>query len=157
MKTQFVSKTLSSVFLLLWHVFSGWSVALEFIGDTFFASLVKPVYGDFLSFDFSFVGFYHQSDSYDGKIPEPEIHTCDTDDITNSVNGCTQAGDDVFIFDVANRPSFSAGFTGMIAPSLIFSPDPQFRMTLSGLFRVVDPYLGPAPPWVVRAALEYTF
>ncbi|MCK5831516.1 MAG: hypothetical protein KAH20_14570 [Methylococcales bacterium] len=128
-------------------------------GDTttFFASLVKPVYGDFLAVDLSFVGFYHQSDSYDGKIPEPEIHTCDATDIVNSVGGCAQAGDDVFIFDVANRPSFSAGFTGMIAPSLIFSPDPQYRMTLSGLFRVVDPYLGPAPNWVVRAALEYTF
>jgi hypothetical protein len=128
-------------------------------GDTttYFASFVKPLYGDTLALDLTFVGFDHEDDHYDGKIPEPGIHTCDGADVANSVGGCANVGDEAFVFDVVDRPSFSGGFTGMLAPSLIFSPDPQLRMTLSGLFRVIDPDLGPAPPWVLRLGLEYTF
>lgn len=128
-------------------------------GDTttYFASFVKPVYKDFVAVDLTFVGFDKQDDSYAGKIPEPEIHACDATDVAGGVGGCAAVGDEAFVFDVVDRPAFSGGFTGMVAPSLIFSPDPQIRMVVSGLFRVIEPDLGPAPPFVLRANLEVTF
>ncbi len=128
-------------------------------GDTttFFGSFVKPIFKDYVALDLTFVGFHHQNDSYSGKIPEPEIHTCDATDVANGVGGCAAVGAQAFLFELVDRPSFSGGLTGMIAPSLIFSPDPQIRMVLSGLFRVVAPGLGPAPPWVVRFGLSVIF
>lgn len=128
-------------------------------GDTttYFASFVKPIYKDFVAMDLTFVGFDKQNDSYAGKIPEPEIHVCDAVDVAGAVGGCGMIGDEAFVFDVVDRPSFSGGFTGMVAPSLIFSPDPQIRMTVSGLIRVIEPDLGPAPPFVLRANLEVIF
>lgn len=129
------------------------------LGDTttMFASFVKPIYKDFLAADLTFVGFNQQKDTYSGKIPEPEIHTCDALDVAGQVGGCAAVGDVAFVFDLVDRPSFSKGFTGFVAPSLIFSPNPQIRATASALIRVFDPSLGPAPPWVVRFGLEVIF
>jgi hypothetical protein len=73
------------------------------------------------------------------------------------VGGCGLTGDQAFVFELGDRPSFSGGFTGMVAPSLIFSPDPQIRLTLSALIRVIEPDLGPAPPWVIRVGIDVTF
>lgn len=134
-------------------------------GDTttFFASAVKPLISDLLAVDFSFVGFYKQDDSYDGKIPEPEIHPCTDADVANGVGPnpmgavCSSPGTPAFVFELIDRPDFSGGLTAFIAPSLILSPDPQIRITFSGLIRVVKPDLGPAPPWVVRGGLEVIF
>lgn len=129
---------------------------------TFFASFVKPFYRDYIAVDLTFVGFLQEEDSYSGKIPEPEIHTCDAADVAAGVGGlqapgaCAE-GQDFFVFELVDRPSFTEGFTGFIAPSLIYSPDPQIRFTLSGLFRVVEPDLGPAPPWVLRFGLDVIF
>ena len=124
---------------------------------TMFASFVKPIYKDFLAGELTFVAFYQQEDSYSGKIPEPEIHTCDVADVANSIGGCSAVGADAFVFELVDRPSFSKGFSGFIAPSIIYSPNPQIRTTWSALIRVVDPDLGPAPPYVVRFGLEVIF
>ena len=123
---------------------------------TIFASLVKPIYKDYLALDLTFVGFNEQEDSYPGKIPEPGLHACTAEDV-GVIGGCTVVGDQVFQFEVHDRPSFSKGFSGFLAPSIIFSPDPQMRATLSALVRVIDPDLGPAPNTIVRGAVEYTF
>jgi len=123
---------------------------------TVFTSFVKPIYKDFLSLDLTFVGFLEEKDSYAGKIPEPGIHTCVAADI-GVIGGCTAVGDQAFQFELQDRPSFLKGFSGFIAPSLIFSPDPQIRATISGLYRVIDPDLGPAPETILRAAVEYTY
>jgi len=123
---------------------------------TVFASFVKPLYKDYLALDLTFVGFNEEEDSYAGNIPEPGLHTCTTEDI-GVIGGCNAVGDEVFQFELHHRPAFSSGFSGFLAPSLIFSPDPQMRATLSGLYRVIDPDLGPAPNTVIRAAVEYTF
>jgi len=123
---------------------------------TVFTSFVKPVFKDYLAIDLTFVGFNQSKDSYDGKTPEPGLHTCSISDV-GVIGGCTAAGDSVFQFELHNRPSFTEGFSGFFTPSLIFSPDPQMRATLSVLLRVIDPDLGPAPNTVVRAAVEYTF
>ncbi len=104
-------------------------------GDTttFFASFVKPVYKDYLSADLTFVMKHHEDDSYDGKIMNPAT------------------------MSLVNRPSFSGGTTAMLAPSLIYSPDPQIRLVGSFLFRVVEPDHGPAPGWVLRLGIDVTF
>ena len=124
---------------------------------TYFASYVKPIYEDKLAVDLSFIGFDKQNDNYDGKIPEPEIHTCNAVDVANPVNGCNTIGDEVFFFDVVDRPNFAGGFTGNLAASFIYSPDPQLRMSLSGIFRVIRPDLGPAPEKIFRLSFGYNF
>lgn len=127
-------------------------------GDTttVFASLVKPVYKDFLAADLSFIGFYHKDDSYSGIIPEPEIHKCTAAEVS-TLPTCNAEGDEIFQFNTQERTSFSGGFTGFLTPSLIFSPDPQMRASISALIRVIKPDTGPAPKNVLRASLEYTF
>ena len=111
-------------------------------GDTTtaFASFVKPVYKDYLALDLSFIGIHKQDDEYKGLFPKP---------------GTGPGSPNPLV--LIPRPPFSGGFTGMIAPSLIFSPDPQIRFTISGLVRAIQPDLGPAPPWVIRANLEVIF
>lgn len=99
---------------------------------TLFTSFVKPVYKDYVSLDFSYVLDIHQDDSYSGQFMDP-------------VRG------------LIDRPSFSGGTTGFIAPSLIFSPDPQIRITLSGIFRIQDPDLGPAPESIIRLGVDVIF
>jgi len=123
---------------------------------TIFASFVKPIFKDYLAVDLTFVGFNQEKDSYDGKIAEPGVHTCTASDV-GVIGNCAAAGDSVFQFELHDRPAFTDGFSGFLAPSLIFSPDPQMRATLSVLVRVIDPDLGPAPGTVIRAAVEYTF
>lgn len=147
----------SALHLGVTHNFLQKSDGIDF-GDTttYFASFVKPVFKDYLSFDLAFVGFDHNDDSFPGKIPEPGIHGCEAADL-GRVSGCGAVGDQVFYFDLKDREPFSGGFTGMLAPSLIFSPDPQIRFTVSVLKRVIEPDLGPAPPLVFRASLDVTF
>lgn len=120
---------------------------------TYFASFVKPLYKDFLSADLSLIAFDQEQDSYAGRIPEPDVHTCLAEDI-GVVSNCLSIGDEAFIFDIADRGAFTGGTTGFFAPSLIFSPNPQLRMTLSGLVRVKKPDLGPAPENVLRFAIS---
>lgn len=111
---------------------------------TFFLSYVKPFYRDYLSLDLGFVGFHQQRDKYKGTVIRPFMTT-------------TPAGEPAIEFRRIKRPSFVKGTSGFITPSLIYSPDPQMRFALSGLFRVVKPELGPAPPWVVRFGVTFTF
>lgn len=125
------------------------------IGDktTYFATYVKPIYKDFLSLDLSLIAFDQDTDSYAGQIPEPDIHTCVAEDI-GVVSNCGAIGEEAFIFDIADRGAFSSGVTGFFAPSLIFSPNPQLRFTVSSLFRIKKPDLGPAPENVIRFAVS---
>lgn len=112
---------------------------------TFFGSFVKPIYRDYLALDVTSVNFYQKADHYPGKIPEPEIVT---DPVT---------GERIFEFALVDRPSFSKGLFGLISPSLIFSPDPQIRLVASGLIRVIEPDLGPAPRFVFRVGSDFIF
>lgn len=114
---------------------------------TFFASFVKPVFRDYVALDLSFVGFYQQEDKYAGTFIEPERTMADFG-----------AGPEpAVIFREVKRPPFVKGISGFLAPSLIYSPDPQIRFTLSPLIRVVEPELGPVPDFVLRFGLTVTF
>lgn len=114
---------------------------------TFFASFVKPIYKDYLALDLTFVGFRRQEDKYSGTIVQPFPTTVDLG----------KGPEPAIVFREVQRPPFQRGITGYFAPSLIFSPDPQIRLTLSTLFRVKQPDLGPAPEFIFRAGLEVTF
>ncbi len=129
------------------------------LGDTttYFFSFVKPLFRDYIAADLTFVAFDKGKDSYAGNIPEPEIHTCDAADVSQSVGGCGAVGSEVFVFEAIPRPSFSGGLTGFIAPSIVFSPDPQIRITASSLIRIIEPDLGPAPPVVFRISADFIF
>ncbi|MEO2046269.1 MAG: hypothetical protein ABGX16_06815 [Pirellulales bacterium] len=113
-----------------------------------FSSFVKPVCRDVLSLDLSFVTFYQQSDSYSGQIPAPNP----TDSAGNTVASWDTATH--LTFKIEDRGAFTEGWTGFVAPSVIYSPDPSMRFTISPLIRVITPELGPAPAFVLRAAVE---
>lgn len=112
-------------------------------GDTtnFFLSFVKPLFRDYLSLDATFLGKRQETDRYSGKIFHP------------FPNGQPNQ----VVFREIDRPPFAGGITGYLAPSLIFSPDPQLRFTLSQLLRVKEPELGPASKRITRLAMEVTF
>ncbi|MBI5631295.1 MAG: hypothetical protein HY921_10490 [Elusimicrobia bacterium] len=116
-------------------------------GDTttFFASFVKPLFKDYLSLDTTFLGKRQETDHYDGQI----IHPFPTPGVCG--------GGPCVTFRRIDRPPFQGGISGYIAPSLIFSPDPQIRLTATGMFRVKTPELGPAPAFISRLAMEVTF
>lgn len=102
---------------------------------TAFATMVKPLFGDWLSVDGSYIFKYQEEDSYRGKILVP-----------------TALGP-----MIVDRRPFSGGVTQFIGTSLIVIPNPLFRITLGSLFRVDQPRLGPSPKYVARVALTYTF
>lgn len=112
---------------------------------TFFTSFVKPVFRDYLAFDFTAVGFHQQRDRYPGMMPEPEI-------VEDGASGAR-----MFYFALVPRAPFTGGTTLMLAPSGIISIDPQLRFTVTGLFRAVSPGLGPAPSFVLRVGMDVTF
>ncbi len=120
---------------------------------TYFTSFVKPIYKDYLSLDFSLIAFDQEEDSYAGSIPEPEIHQCDASDI-GVIGNCSAIGDDAFIFELHERPPFSGGLTVNFAPSIIFSPSPNVRMTASIIKRIKAPDLGPAPGSIFRFGIS---
>lgn len=111
-------------------------------GDTttFFFSFVKPLFKDYLSLDATFLGRRQETDHYDGQIVHP-----------------FPAGPGMVVFRRIDRPPFQGGITEYLAPSLIFSPDPQIRLTATEMFRVKSPELGPAPATMTRLAMEVTF
>jgi hypothetical protein len=123
---------------------------------TYFTSFVKPIYKDYLSLDFSLIAFDQEDDSYAGSIPEPEIHLCNESDI-GVVANCGAIGEEAFIFELHERPSFSGGLTVNFAPSIIFNPNPNVRMTASLIKRIKEPDLGPAPDSIFRFALSVGF
>lgn len=103
---------------------------------TAFATVVKPIIGDNLSLDLTYVAIYQGEDSYEGLFAVPD-----------GLGG----------FNAVQRPPFSGGTTQFFAPSLIWSPNPLFRVTLSGLFRISEPNLGPSPEHVIRLGFTHTF
>jgi hypothetical protein len=94
---------------------------------TVFASLVAPVYKDYVSLEASNIWQIQEEDSYRGT------------------------------FGGAPRAPFTRGSLGLLGPSLIFSPDPQIRFRATGLFRVKEPELGPSPPFVMNFGIDVTF
>ncbi|MDA3934871.1 MAG: cytochrome c [Gammaproteobacteria bacterium] len=102
---------------------------------TGFVTFVKPVFGDQLALDFTYLITDQQRDSFAGKMLVP-----------------TAAGP-----MVVNRPSFSGGTSQFFGTSLSWVPNPLFRVVLTGLVNVDEPGLGPAPDSVIRLGFQYTF
>lgn len=102
---------------------------------TYFATFVKPIYEDNLSFDLTYLLSDQEDDSYDGQVLVP------------TAMGPVRV----------DRPPFSGGTTQFVGTSVIFAPNPLFRFVATGLYRIAEPHLGPSPPWIVRVGLTYTF
>ncbi len=102
---------------------------------TFFLSAVKPVYGDKVALDVSYIVKDQQNDAYAGLMLAP-----------------TASGPQVM-----GRPTFSGGASQFIGGSLIFTPNPLFQMTFSGLVRTAKPAIGASPDYILRVGLQYTF
>ena len=96
-----------------------------------------PLYKDYLSFHLNSINQYKQFDSYDGVFCAPNNTIC---------NG--QPGGNPALSP--RRQPFAQGWTSLFGPSLIYSPDPVIRLTAAALFRIKDPNLGPAPPYVLQ-------
>lgn len=105
---------------------------------TVFASVVKPLIGDRLSVDFTYLFRDQQNDAYDGLMAVPTMPP-------------------MMPPMAVKRPSFSGGTTQFAGVSLIAIPNPLFRLTLSALFRLNKPELGPSPSSVIRLNFQYTF
>lgn len=95
--------------------------------STAFISAVAPMYKDFLSLEVTNLWMVQQADHYRGQDQGMP------------------------------RGSFTEGSTGLLGPSLIYSPDPQIRFRATSLFRVKEPELGPSPPFLVNFGLDVTF
>lgn len=104
---------------------------------TAFASFVKPIIGDQVSFDLSYVVQDQAADSYAGLMAVPSLPP-------------------VMPPMSMPRPSFSGGTTQLLGATVVISPNPLFQVTISGLFRVGKPALGPSPNNVIRLGFQYT-
>ncbi len=102
---------------------------------TVFVSAVKPLWEDSVALDLSYILKDQQNDSYAGLMMVP-----------------TAMGPQVM-----GRPTFSGGTSQFLGSSLIFTPNPLFQITVSGLLRTAKPAVGPSPEFVLRLGFQYTF
>lgn len=108
---------------------------------TLFFSAVLPVYKDYVSLQVQNINFYQEKDRYQGKFRFPNQAG-----VTTGKNAVTQ-----------DRGSFRGGWTSLVGPSIIFSPDPLIRITASVLVRVQKPELGPSPPLIFNLSTGFIF
>ena len=113
------------------------------------ASLVFPIRRDKLALEVGYLSFYQSADRYEGTYIAPFLTDAD-----GNVMGMMGSH---LTFKEVRRPSFVQGEWGNIMTSLIVSPDPQIRFVATVLTRVLDPNLGPAPPYVFRFSAQTMF
>ncbi|MFQ5722863.1 MAG: hypothetical protein ACE5G6_00110 [Terriglobia bacterium] len=107
----------------------------------FFASYVKPVFRENVSLDLTFNGMRKGRDRYDGTFTHPVPNPDGT------LKGIA----------TTPRPPFQGGTVAFFSPSLIWSVDPQIRVTATASFRLNQPDLGPWPGTIFQLGVTYTF
>jgi len=112
-------------------------------GNTYVAFFtgVVPVYKDFVSLQVHNINTVQNRDSYEGTFAFPNTFTAPPGPPASA----------------PKRPSFRGGWTSLLGPSLVFSPDPLIRMTATALFRIKEPELGPSPPYVINFGTSFIF
>ncbi|MEE9217890.1 MAG: hypothetical protein V3U98_02385 [Acidobacteriota bacterium] len=107
----------------------------------FFASYVKPIFHEYVSLDATINGMYKEEDSYSGTFTHPV------------------PGPDGNFSGLATtpRPAFRGGTVLFASPSIIFNPTPLTRFSLTAMFRLNEPDLGPWPSSVYRLSATFTF
>ena len=100
---------------------------------TIFGSMVMPIYKDYWSFQLTSVTNWQANDTYEGCFTFPNDTVCKP------------------------RPDFRGGWISLVGPSFIYSPDPLIRFTASVVRRVVQPSLGPSPPYVANIGFSAAF
>lgn len=108
----------------------------------FFATYVKAVYKDYLSVELAVNGMDKESDRYDGTFTHPV-----PDPDTGLFAGMA----------TTERPPFREGTVVFATPSVIFIPNPWLRFTVSAMFRLNEPELGPWPDRQLRFGATVTF
>ncbi|MFQ5670084.1 MAG: hypothetical protein ACE5HD_06135 [Acidobacteriota bacterium] len=96
----------------------------------FFATYVKPVYKDYISLELAVNGMHKDPDEYEGQFTHPV-----PDPVTGLFAGVA----------TTPRPSFRKGTVLFASPSILFTPSPWLRFSVSGMFRLNEPELGPWP------------
>lgn len=107
----------------------------------FFASWVKPIFREKVSLDLTVNGMNKDKDTYAGTFTHPVPNPDGT------LKGMA----------TTPRPSFQGGTVLFFSPSLIWSIDPQVRVTATASFRVNEPDLGPWPGTILQFGISYTF
>ncbi|MFQ5658506.1 MAG: hypothetical protein ACE5G5_13265 [Candidatus Methylomirabilales bacterium] len=105
----------------------------------FFASYVKPFYKEQWSLDLTFNGMSKGKDQYGGTFTHP---------VPNADGGLAGIA-------TTPRPPFQGGTVLFFSPGLIWSPDPQVRVTGRASFRLNQPELGPWPGTIVEFGVSY--
>jgi hypothetical protein len=113
-------------------------------------SFVFPIRKDYLALEVGYLGFYQFEDHYDGTHVAPFFTDSEGNDASESASTHVT-------FKEVDRSAFTRGEWGNLVTSLIVSPDPQIRFVGTVLTRVVEPNLGPAPPYVFRFSLQTLF
>ena len=122
----------------------------------YFASYVKPIGSDKVSLELAFNGKWKGDDKYPGTFTHPM--TADPSGFGMPIMDMNpETGEMAVKMFTTPRPSFSGGWTTFITPSVIFNPYSQLRFEMSGMIRVINPDLGPAPKFMLRAGITTTF
>lgn len=117
--------------------------------NTHQVSFVFPIRKDYVALEVGYLGFYQSEDHYDGTYITPFLTDADGNDVSSGATHVT--------FKEVLRPAFTKGEWGNLVTSLVVSPDPQIRFVATVLTRVVEPSLGPAPPYVFRFSAQTLF
>ncbi len=121
----------------------------------YFASYVQPLWTDKISLEVAFNGKWKGDDSYPGQFTHPM--TDDPSGFGMPIMAADEEGNMAVQMFTTPRPSFSGGLMGFISPSIIFNPYSQLRFELTGMIRVIEPDLGPAPGYMLRGGITSTF
>ncbi|MFQ5672794.1 MAG: hypothetical protein ACE5G9_06855 [Nitrospinales bacterium] len=115
----------------------------------FVANYVVPVYKDYVSLQFSSINILQKADSYRGNFALPG-----SADFVSNVKTGQPPPQGSF---APARKTFRHGWTNLIGPGIVYSPDPVIRMTANALVRVSAPSQGPSPHLVILLGTAFVF
>ena len=115
----------------------------------FVANYLVPVYKDYVSLQFSSINTLQKADTYDGNFALPGS----ADFVSNVKTGQAPPQGSF----APARKTFRHGWTNLIGPGIIYSPDPVIRMTANALVRVSAPRQGPSPHLVILLGTAFVF
>lgn len=111
--------------------------------------VIPPLKSDYVSLDLTLVGRYKGPERYPGLFMHPERDP--------ATGGPLMNPDGTMALFVTDRPPFEHGFVSFLSPSLILIPKSTFRITLSPMFRVIQPLRGPSPAFRFQVGITSTF
>ncbi len=108
-----------------------------------------PMSSDHLALDLAVFGMLKSEEHFPGTIMHPER------DLATGMPIMDASGN--LVMFTTPRPAFKHGNMLFFGPSLILTPRPSIRFTVSPAFRISEPEQGPSPQWTLSTAMTYTF